>query len=462
MKLPIHNLPATIKDVATAMENINNCPPEMSVPVILTLMSYAVQGRFEVDTRHFGRRPVSIYALVLAHSGQLKSEIFNLLASGGVRFEKDQMPDYQEKWAAYEGKLAVWKDQQKDALKEHDPKIKARRIRDCELAKPLPPKGVKRIYESPSSAGLMNSLQANHHSAIIMSPEAGTFIGGHGLKSPEVRQQFIGNLNKLWNAETVERVTGDVEQRLLSRRMSMLLMTQEETILGFVNDPLVEGMGLTARFLLSQPPKYSLPRVSLADEEYKAAKKAADRVFSQFSDKLYRHLDDGLEYDEFDRLVLNSIAADEEAFVIYDQFQMVEAAGYAKNKHPFFAKYLEHTLRIAAVMAAFDGRSKITAEYMNSAIHLMRYFADQWLKIDTSAALESKESRVIQDILKWAAKQNRTTFTANDLNAIRSYKSGLNGSEKANLRHELVAGGYCESQSVIRGNNAVEEFKILG
>lgn len=462
MKLPTHQLPATIQDVAIAMEKLNNCPPEMTVPVILTLMSYAVQGRYEVDTRHFGLRPASVYALVVARSGQLKSEIFKMLAKGGTQYETDRIPSHEAERAEYAGKLAVWEDQHKDAMKEPDPKIKARRIKDSQLAKPLPPKGDRRILESPSSAGLMNSLQCNHHSVIIMSPEAGTFVGGHGLKSPEVRQQFIGNLNKLWNAETVERLTGTVEQRITNRRMSMLLMTQEETILEFVNDPLVEGMGLTARFLLSVPPPYSLPRVSLSDAGYQQAKQSADRVFDAFAKKLYSHLDCGLEYDDFDRLVLQRIGPDAEAYEIYDDFQMNEGAERAKNKHPFFAKYLEHTLRIAGVMAAFDDRANIQAEHMNGAIALMRYFADQWLKIDTSANIESKESKVIQDILKWAGKNNRTNFTAKDLDAIRSYKNGLSGTEKANLRRELVDGGYCEVQTVARGTRTIDEYTIIG
>jgi hypothetical protein len=115
---------------------------------------------------------------------------------------------------------------------------------------PLP----DRTVAEPTFEGLTRLFAFGMPRLGLFSDAAGRFLSAHGVRQ-ETRQETLGALNDLWKGNAIRRTrAGDGDVVLYGRRLALHLMTQPVAAQALLADPLAEGTGFLARFLISEPP----------------------------------------------------------------------------------------------------------------------------------------------------------------------------------------------------------------
>ncbi|MCB4862549.1 DUF3987 domain-containing protein [Sphingobium sp. PNB] len=443
--MKFENLPSTIKELASAIKDQSNTPYEQTVTIALGLMSFAVQGRYAIDTQHFGNpiRPLCLYTMALVPSGGMKSEIFSMLSRASSAYEDEMVKKAVEEEQIYQDKLEIWTKEKASAMKEKDAITRDKMLVKLNASKPERPKIGRRIFETVSSAGLFNVLENTHYSAAIVTPEAGSFLGSHGFTSDDVVMSFLANLNKMWSGEKVERNTGAGSTHLHNRLLSMSLISQKQTLVSLANNPLFEQTGFSARFLVTEVEQYRKPRESIRGGDRLAKTARQNRCVDEFNRKMDQHLRAGLIYETDggnDRLSLIPVRLEEDAFADYDDWQIGEAGDLRDGyDHPYFEKLLEHALRIAAVLATFDGHVTVPMAYWQAGKELALYYGDQWLGFDGGSTIVANKIVIAaNDVIAYVKRNGLKEFTMTTVKTLQSLRA-LDGTEKQKVKDELAS-----------------------
>ena len=87
----------------------------------------------------------------------------------------------------------------------------------------------------------------------LFSSEGGQFIGGHAM-SDDAKRRSAAALNAMWDEGKLERIRASEEAVILpGRRLSVLLQAQPEVGHVFLNDAVLQDIGLLSRFLITEP-----------------------------------------------------------------------------------------------------------------------------------------------------------------------------------------------------------------
>jgi putative DNA primase/helicase len=131
----------------------------------------------------------------------------------------------------------------------------AQQLHALDASKPIPPRVPKLIYSDATPEALTYSLAKQWPSGGVISSEAGSVFGGHGMGTESVMRN-LATLNQLWDGATlpVERRSSE-SFTVRGARLTMALQVQESTIRAFFANTkgLARGTGFLARFLVSWP-----------------------------------------------------------------------------------------------------------------------------------------------------------------------------------------------------------------
>ena len=128
-------------------------------------------------------------------------------------------------------------------------------LHDLDAIEPIAPRVPRLIYGDATPEALTYSLAKVWPSGGVISSEAGSVFGGHGMGSDSVMRNLAA-LNQLWDGATlpVERRSSE-SFTVRGARLTMALQVQEATIRAFFANTkgLARGTGFLARFLVSWP-----------------------------------------------------------------------------------------------------------------------------------------------------------------------------------------------------------------
>ena len=128
-------------------------------------------------------------------------------------------------------------------------------LHDLDTRKPTAPRVPRLIYSDATPEEQAHALAKQWPSGGVISSEAGTVFGSHGMGKDSVMRN-LAMLNQLWDGATlkVDRRTTD-SFTVQGARFTMALQVQEATIRAFFADTkgLARGTGFLARFLVSWP-----------------------------------------------------------------------------------------------------------------------------------------------------------------------------------------------------------------
>ena len=401
---PIHAL-GPLRAAVEAVQGLTQAPVAIPAQSALAVASLAVQGFADVETLG-GPRPLSLYALTIARSGERKSACDAPLMAALREHEKQEASAQRDAMQSWANAHALWKGERDrilgDARKgKGEKRVAAQADLEALGREPAAPPSADRTVSEPTFEGLTKLFATGQPSLGLFSDEGGQFLGGHAMNSDN-RQKTLAALNDLWQGNPIRRTrAGDGHATLYGRRLAVHLMVQPTVARAFMADPLAADTGFLPRFLICEPPSAIGTRMQ-ANAQGDAIALAA------FEARLRAILDAPLPMDaETRELQPRILGLDPDARTLLAGFaDAIEAAqapgGDLAHITGTASKAAEQAVRIAGVLtlwADLDARN-VQADVMADAIALAQFYLSEASRL-ASAATVSAEIDKAEALRRW-------------------------------------------------------------
>jgi hypothetical protein len=457
-----------LRAAVEAVQGTTQAPVAIPAASALTVASLAVQGFADVQTLG-GPRPLSLYALTIARSGERKSACDAPLMAALRDHEKERAKTQSEEMQSWTNAHALWKGERDRILLEAKKGKGEKRTAaqaDLEALGPEPeaPASADRTVTEPTFEGLTKLFAHGNPSLGLFSDEGGQFLGGHAMNS-ENRQKTLAAFNDLWQGNPIRRTrSGDGHSTLYGRRLAVHLMVQPTVALGFMADPLAADTGFLPRFLMCEP-------TSAIGTRMQANTKRDDMAMADFSGRLRDILDTtppiDLETRELQPRILGLTPdAHAQLSAFSDAIEAAQApGGDLAHISGTASKTAEQAARIAGVLTLWRDllAPEVQVSEMNDAIMLAQYYLAEASRL-SSAALVSAEIDKAEKLRRWLLESwPETEVLVRDV--VRLGPNPLRESPKARAalgileKHGwLVA---LEAGTVVRGAARAEAWQIV-
>lgn len=392
-------------DVVVAVQGATLAPPAIPAQSALAVASLAVQGFADVETLG-GSRPLALYCLTIAQSGERKSSCDAPLMAELRAYEKEQAKAQRDDHTAWQNTHALWKGERDRILGEArkangEKRTAVRADLDALGAEPAPPASPDRTVTEPTFEGLTRKFAEGHPSLGIFSDEGGQFLGGHAMNSDN-RQKTLAALNDLWQGNPIRRTRqGDGSLIIFGRRLAVHLMVQPGVARAFMADPMAGDTGFLPRFLICEPP-------STIGTRLHAYVRRDDVALAAFSNRLREILETPLLMDPetrelHPRHLRLSPTARALLVAFSDTIEVAQASrGTLAHVRSYASKAAEQAARIAGVLTLWRDLDayEVTAQYMANAIDLAQFYLSEAARL-ADAAAASAEIEKAEKLRQW-------------------------------------------------------------
>jgi hypothetical protein len=457
-----------LRPAVEAVQGTTQAPVAIPAQSALAVASLAVQGFADVDTLG-GPRPVSLYALTVARSGERKSACDAPLMTALRAHEREQAKAQREEMESWRNAHALWKGERdrilREAAKGKGEKRTAAQA-DLEALGPEPeaPPSTDRTVTEPTFEGLTKLFAHGQPSLGLFSDEGGQFLGGHAMNS-ENRQKTLAAFNDLWQGNPIRRTrSGDGHATLHGRRLAVHLMAQPTVARAFMADPMAADTGFLPRFLICEPP-------SAIGTRMQANARRDDMALASFAGRLRNILESPLPMDpETRELQPRTLQLTPEARALLVAFSdAIEAAqapgGDLAHITGTASKAAEQAGRIAGVLTLWRDleAAKVEARDIADAIDLAQFYLAEASRL-ASAALVSAEIDRAEALRRWLVE----SWSHSEImvrNVVRLGPNALRESPKARAalgileKHGWVVP--LEAGTVVRGAARTEAWAIV-
>lgn len=384
---PVDALGPVLAPVARAIEDGTQAPPAICAQAALGVAALAVQPFADVLLPTKQARPLSLYLMTIAASGERKSSA-DEWAMQGVRVRERSLADgYEEAKQKHRNEHDAWTKARKDVLDKT--KNAAARVQAlAELGpEPKPPVKPLIVVSEPTWEGLVKMMPEAEPSLGLFSSEGGAFLGGHGM-SDDAKARTAAGLSEAWDGTPIRRVRGgDGASVFHGRRLSAHLMVQPNVAELLVSDPLISGaggQGLTNRFLMVQPESTAGKRL------FRDMTPEAERTLHAFRDRVAMLLaaEKPLADGQRDVLTPRALPLSAEARRMWIAFHDANESelgegGRFRAVAGFANKAPEHAARLAAVLTLIEDQDapEVPAEAMANGIRLVEHYRAEALRL---------------------------------------------------------------------------------
>ena len=409
---PIDALGPVLSHAAAAIAKKVQVPDAMAAQAVLATAALAAQALADVQLPYGQTRPLSLFFVTVAASGDRKSSADNEALWPVVKREKTMREEYQAEMARWRIAQGVWASEKKKIESDRKMGVSERKARlealGEEPAKPLTP---LLIASDLTGEGPVKNWASGHAALGIFTAEGGTFSGGHGM-SDDARLWTAAMLSELWDGRPVKRVRAlDGVTILPGRRLSMHIMIQPEAAASFLGHATLRDQGLLSRVLAAAPPSLAGTRLfrdtDPADEA--AIRAYGARILSLLEGPL--PLADGTA-NELDPPAL-AIANDAKAMLGQFADHIERQCGSSEGLKPisdFAAKAAEHAARIAGVLTIVADRSATTIgrSTMENALALAEWYVVETLRLQQAGRRDPKLAKA-RLLLEWLQERSIDT-----------------------------------------------------
>jgi hypothetical protein len=422
-QFPLDALPPVLQSAACKIQSVIQAPAAISGQSILAAAALVAQGKYDVliDGRVC---PVSEFFVTIGESGERKSAIDKVVLAPVRAFEKRLRDKYETEHADYSNKKAAYDEQRRQILADKK-EYKSREQKEKALAElgspPAAPIGSTIIADEPTYEGLVKELQYGYPSVGIFSDEGGRMIGGHAMNS-ENQLKTAAGLSGFWDGTPVSRLrSGDGCSKLYGRRVAMHLMAQPEVAQMLLSNPMLQGQGLLARFLLSYP------ETTAGSRMYKAVDLSRDAAISTYNDQVMARLSaslplvEGRSNELEPRQLMLSGQAKSAWIQFHDDIERRQApGGDLQQIRAFASKLPEHALRLAADMASFakDECYEISKVDIERGIEVGNFYLSEHQRLFQTGATDPQLLEA-HKLLMWALGRCQPVISL-----IESYQRG--------------------------------------
>ena len=394
-----------LRAAVESVQGITQAPVAIPAQSALAVASLAVQGFADVETLG-GTRPVSLYALTVARSGERKSACDVPLLTALREHEREQAKARRDGLQSWENAFALWKVERDRILGEAkkgkgEKKVAAQADLDALGPEPAAPPSADRTVTEPTFEGLTRLFAHGQPSLGLFSDEGGQFLGGHAMNSDN-RQKTLAAFNDLWQGNPIRRTrSGDGHATLHGRRLAVHLMVQPTVARVFMADPLAADTGFLPRFLLCEPPSAIGTRMQ-ANTRYDVP------ALQGFAGRLRDILDTPMPMDpETRELEPRTLALAPDARALLVAFSdAIEAAqapgGDLAHITGTASKAAEQAARIAGVLTLWRDLEavKVEGRDMADAIDLAQYYLSEASRLASAATVSAEIDRA-EALRRW-------------------------------------------------------------
>jgi hypothetical protein len=250
---PVDALGDVLATAARSIAGKVQCAEAMAAQSVLAVASLAAQALADVLLPYGQTRPLTLFCLTIAASGDRKSSA-DLEAMAPVRMRERKLREAFEPLAREHAvALAAWRGQQRQ-IERKRADVETRRL-ELQSLGPEPEAPIKPILTLGESTaeGLARHMPSLPGALGIFSAEGGQFLSGHGF-SPDAKLRTAASFGQLWDGLGLRRLrAGDGLIDLHGRRLACHLMIQPEAAAGVLGDPVLRDQGLLSRFLIASP-----------------------------------------------------------------------------------------------------------------------------------------------------------------------------------------------------------------
>lgn len=457
-----------LRDAVEAVQGMTQAPVAIPAQSALAVASLAVQGFADVETLG-GDRPLSLYAMTIARSGERKSACDAPLIAALREHEREEAKSQRDAVDRWQNAQALWKGERDRILSSAKKgKGESRTAAQADLealgGEPTAPPSTDRTVTEPTFEGLTRLFATGQPSLGLFSDEGGQFLGGHAMNSDN-RQKTLAAFNDLWQGNPIRRTrAGDGHATLYGRRLAMHLMVQPTVAHTFMADQLAVDTGFLPRFLICEPP-------STIGTRMQAYARRDDVALRAFSERLRSILDTSLPMDPDTReLQPRTLPLTAEARKRLGAFAdaIEEAQGPDGNLAHITgtaSKVAEQAARIAGVLTLWRDlhASQLEESEMQDGIALAQFYLSETSRL-ASAATVSTEIKQADDLRQWLLERwNEPEIMVRDVqnkgpNALREStkaRAALSVLERHGWLVPLEAG------TVVRGSARREAWRIV-
>ena len=260
---PLDALPDSVRCAVQEVAGFVKAPIPLIATSALAALSLAIQAHSDVERADKLSGPCGLFLLAIADSGERKSTCDGFFTKSIRDYEARKQEAAKPLITAFKSEHEAW-EAQRSGLKEKikalakDGKsstVQAQDLRNLDEDEPAAPRVPRLIYGDATPEALTYALAKQWPSGGVVSSEAGSVFGSHGMGKDSVMRNLAA-LNQLWDGTPlpVERRSSE-SFTVRGARLTMALQVQETTIRAFFDSTkgLARGTGFLARFLVSWP-----------------------------------------------------------------------------------------------------------------------------------------------------------------------------------------------------------------
>lgn len=447
-------LPDEIAQAVAGIKEIYGTPEEFAITFMLGIANSAVAPYYTVESYKYGCRSTTLYLLSLADTGIGKGTLEREVTADGQRIWLDQQSErnleikreYKKQQIVYDKKYKQWlTDVAADKI---DPNDKS--------SEPTPPHPLElhdHKLEKGTTNGLLELFKTRSY-LILQGSEGGEFFNSHSLKDANGTIEMSATMTKLWEGEDLDKNTGMDSFRLRDRVLVINLMTQKDTVLDILRNPILKKQGILNRFLWTETGRVERKEWLDTPEEDQRMQHIRDTQIKPFHDRVYNMFKPEFSYkdDKFDTLRLDKqvieSTIDAKSLLIdqlynrYSYAKHPEYDGSLLADYPGFRERIhENGIRIAATIAKFQGHNKIELSDAECAVELMEFFIEQRDLFEVPGYARDPETlENVARIWEWIKSKNWSGQIGDLYNRVRWFKA-LGKDDRERIMGELVAIG---------------------
>jgi Protein of unknown function (DUF3987) len=452
-RYPVEALGEVLSGAAESIAAKCQCSPALAAQAVLAVASLAAQRLADIRLPMGQTRPLSLFIVTVAASGDRKTTADNEALIPARMYEKNLKREYEIAHSAWRVSYAAWDAERR---KIENDKSSDRPGREAELTAlgnaPIEPIKPLLTAPEPTVEALTKYWPILPGSLGLFNSEGGQMTGGHGF-GPDHRLKTAAALSALWDGSGIRRLrAGDGITDLPGRRLALHLMVQPDVAAAFLSDPILRDQGLSSRLLVASP-------------ESLAGKRAWREVASDLGAPMRRYVAVILDLLERpapsaneagNELMPPAIALSDGAKAAWVAFHDRIEASMAQEADLEYlrdvaGKAAENAARIAAVLTVVESpnASNIKTEEMAAGCELMTWYLTEALRL-SGAHRQPPAIRNAIKLHEWLRTKGKTVIA---LRAIMQFgPSSLRGKDEAEAAlGELESHGWAVKHGKGRG-----------
>jgi hypothetical protein len=415
---PVAALGPVLSGAAESIAAKCQCASALAAQSVLAVASLATQRLADIRMPFGQDRPLSLFFVTVAASGDRKSTADNEALIPVRMHERNLKQGYEAAHGAWKVAHSAWAAEYRKI--ENDKKLD-RTGREAELAAlgsaPVEPIRPLLTAPEPTVEALAKHWPVLPGALGLFTAEGGQMTGGHGF-GPDHRLKTAAALSTLWDGTGIRRLrAGDGITDLPGRRLALHLMVQPDVAAAFLSEPILRDQGFLSRLLVAAPETLAGKRMwheSAADRDL-----PMKRYVAVILGLLERPAPAANEAgNELTPPALDLTAGAKDAWVAFHNRIEADMAqdGALEGLRDVAGKAAENAARIAAVLTILENpeASTIGVEAMTAACELAGWYVAEALRL-SGALRQPPGLRNAIKLLDWLRTKRKTEITRSEV-----------------------------------------------